>query len=125
MDSVAFACDRLSVALAPPVSCRKRQQAKTTAVTQRVGLGVGPDLADGRAGKECEGIGHGGMRPPPQSSPTSARLQRAILDYFGHKKARKPWCCWHFRAFAVLVGPANGGYGWTRTTDPSIMSAVL
>ena len=24
-----------------------------------------------------------------------------------------------------LVTPDDGGYGWTRTTDPSIMSAVL
>ena len=38
------------------------------------------------------------------------------LNHLIFKENRTAW---------VFVKLENGGYGWTRTTDPSIMSAVL
>ena len=52
------------------------------------------------------------------------RVTRAAsCPLFGHKKARVdggPVSC-----NTLFLLQKFGGYGWTRTTDPSIMSAVL
>ena len=58
-------------------------------------------------GTEWAQRGHGQIRAP---------TGRRCWESSGHKKARE---------FAGLDDSPTGGYGWTRTTDPSIMSAVL
>ena len=60
--------------------------------------GRDPSPCRRRTGSRCDDDG-GGRTPPG-----------------GHKKPRR---------IAGLDGFPDGGYGWTRTTDPSIMSAVL
>jgi hypothetical protein len=47
------------------------------------------------------------------------------LDGFGLKMLKIKWVERQNRTVWDVVGRVYGGYGWTRTTDLSIMSAAL
>jgi hypothetical protein len=47
------------------------------------------------------------------------------LDGFGLKILKIKGVERVYRTVLDVMGRANGGYGWTRTTDLSIMSAAL
>jgi hypothetical protein len=53
------------------------------------------------------------------------RFQWTPLDNMGQQIAKKPENFGVSQTRMDVSGGVYGGYGWTRTTDPSIMSAVL
>ena len=62
---------------------------------------------------------------PPNMPLIAGALQYIVLDIIGQEKGRNPFVYWVNRPLSDYIELYIGGCGWTRTTDPGIMSAVL